>query len=92
MKSIIVTSIAASSLFAGLAIAEPPSYTVIDLGTLGGTYSYGYGINNAGWVSGGGCEPDPDRRRVPNRLPLEQGKRYAGPRHTGRTKQRGGRT
>src|ERR1700730_11578498 len=57
MKSIIVTSIAASSLFAGLAIAEPPRYTVIDLGTLGGTYSYGYGINNAGWVSGGAATP-----------------------------------
>jgi probable HAF family extracellular repeat protein len=57
MKSIIVTSIAASSLFAGLAIAEPASYTVIDLGTLGGTYSYGYGINNAGWVSGGAATP-----------------------------------
>jgi probable HAF family extracellular repeat protein len=57
MKSIIVTSIAASTLCAGLAIAEPPSYTVIDLGTLGGTYSYGYGINNAGWVSGGAATP-----------------------------------
>ena len=32
---------------------EPSRYTVTDLGTLGGTYSYGYGINNAGVVSGG---------------------------------------
>ena len=76
MNSIIVNSIVATSLFAGLAIAEPVRYTVIDLGTLGGTYSFAYGINNAGWVSGG-LRPRP---------------RYTGPRHTGRTKQRGGRT
>src|ERR1700730_10687102 len=57
MKSIIVTSIAASSLFAGLTIAQPVRYTVIDLGTLGGTYSFAYGVNNAGWVSGGAATP-----------------------------------
>jgi probable HAF family extracellular repeat protein len=32
---------------------ESSHYIVTDLGTLGGTYSYGYGINNAGVVSGG---------------------------------------
>jgi probable HAF family extracellular repeat protein len=29
-----------------------PRYAVIDLGTLGGTYSNAYGINNNGWVTG----------------------------------------
>lgn len=32
---------------------QPPPYKVIDLGTLGGTYSYAYGLNNAGIVAGG---------------------------------------
>lgn len=31
----------------------PRRYKVIDLGTLGGTYSYAYGLNNAGVVAGG---------------------------------------
>jgi uncharacterized membrane protein len=30
---------------------EHARYTVTDLGTLGGSYSYGYGINDAGVVS-----------------------------------------
>src|SRR5271170_5947778 len=49
MKTILI-----SILLAALAEAQPaPRYTVTDLGTLGGTYSYGYGINSAGWVAGG---------------------------------------
>jgi len=57
MKTI-VTSIAAGSLLAALAAAQPqPSYSVIDLGTLGGTYSFGFGINNAGDVAGAAATP-----------------------------------
>jgi len=32
--------------------AQPQSYTVIDLGTLGGTFSFGGGVNQQGWVNG----------------------------------------
>src|SRR5437899_13084135 len=41
------------ALLATLAMAQRTRYTVTDLGTLGGTYSYAYGINNAGAVAGG---------------------------------------
>jgi probable HAF family extracellular repeat protein len=34
-----------------------PHYTVTDLGTLGGTYSSAYGINNVGVVAGGAATP-----------------------------------
>jgi uncharacterized membrane protein len=54
----ILTSIAAGSWLAALAAAQPqPRYTVIDLGTLGGTYSIGFGINNAGDVAGAAATP-----------------------------------
>jgi probable HAF family extracellular repeat protein len=57
MKSImtlITAGIAASSLLAALAVAQPPPhYTITDLGVLGtGNSSAGYGINDAGWVTG----------------------------------------
>ena len=53
MKTIL-TSIGAGTLLAALAVAQTPRYTVTDLGVLpGGTYSYSYGMNSAGWVSGG---------------------------------------
>ncbi|MBV9498532.1 MAG: hypothetical protein JO138_04080 [Acidobacteriaceae bacterium] len=34
-----------------------PRYEVVDLGTFGGNYSYGYGINEVGWVAGGAATP-----------------------------------
>ena len=37
--------------------AQGPRYAVTDLGALGGTYSYAYGMNNAGVVSGGAATP-----------------------------------
>jgi len=62
MKSKILTSITAMTIFVALAVPirlaaqeqkqDLPRYIVIDLGTLGGTYSIAYGINNSGWVSG----------------------------------------
>ncbi len=35
-----------------------PRYTVVDLGTLGGTYSLAGGLSNSGWVEGYSTLPD----------------------------------
>lgn len=57
MKTIL-TWIAAGALFAALATAQPqPRYTVLDLGTLGGAYSFAFGINNGGEVAGAAATP-----------------------------------
>jgi probable HAF family extracellular repeat protein len=62
MKSRILICITAITLFAALAVRvrlaaqeqkqDLPRYTVIDLGTLGGTYSLAGGLSNSGWVEG----------------------------------------
>jgi probable HAF family extracellular repeat protein len=57
MKSGTLTCITAITLFAALATplqltAQHTRYTVTDLGTLGGTFSLGAGINNRGSVTG----------------------------------------
>jgi len=62
MKSTFLISISAVSLLAALATPvqpaaqeqkqQPPQYTVIDLGTLGGTFSEALDVNNRGLVSG----------------------------------------
>ena len=58
MKSIL-TSIAAGSLLAALAIAQPaPRYTITDLVTLGGTFNQATFLNNHGLVTGLASLPD----------------------------------
>jgi len=65
MNSTIRTAAIATILFAALGPAQqlgaqerasPSRYRVIDLGTLGGTFSVGNTINNLGWVMGGSNE------------------------------------
>src|SRR3954469_17253816 len=72
MKSTVLTRIAGATLFAVLAMPAQiiaqgeqhhkrerfPHYRIKDLGTLGGTYSYAYGLNNAGQVAGGSATPN----------------------------------
>jgi probable HAF family extracellular repeat protein len=58
LLTVLVTSavVIVTTMLGLVARAQAPNdarYVVTDLGTLGGTYSYGYGINNAGIVSGG---------------------------------------
>jgi hypothetical protein len=79
MKTI-VTSIAASSLLAALALAQPLRYTVTDLGTLpGGTYSQPFAITNNGLVGGTASLPDGTQHAVLwyKRLKLDIGKPWA---------------
>jgi probable HAF family extracellular repeat protein len=62
MKSRVLTLFTGMTLFAALAIPvrlaaqgqnqELARYTVTDLGTLGGTWSWGGGLSNSGWVEG----------------------------------------
>jgi probable HAF family extracellular repeat protein len=54
IKTLITGGIAAGSMFAALAIAQPaPHYTVTDLGTLGsGTYSSANNVSNDGFLVG----------------------------------------
>jgi probable HAF family extracellular repeat protein len=51
-KSILLSAIVISILLIQVAFATPPRYEVIDLGTLGGTYSRAFAINDAGQVVG----------------------------------------
>src|SRR5262249_10854260 len=37
--------------------SEPTRYTILDIGTLGGTFSAARGINDKGWVSGSSTLP-----------------------------------
>jgi probable HAF family extracellular repeat protein len=60
MKSRTLTCIITITLFTALAAAVPlsaqgqaiPQFTVKDLGTLGGTFSWATALNNKGWVVG----------------------------------------
>ena len=62
MKSRTLMWFTTMTLFAALATpvrlaAQQPPYTIIDLGTLGGTFSAGDSINNKDWVVGGATLP-----------------------------------
>jgi probable HAF family extracellular repeat protein len=64
MKTIL-TSIAASTLLATLAIAQPqPHYTVTDLGPMGSPFSQATFVNNNGLVTGVEAAPDGTQHAV----------------------------
>lgn len=48
MISLFVTILVLASCISAGAV----TYTISDLGTLGGTYTYSYSINNSGWITG----------------------------------------
>ena len=53
-------SLLAALLMSAATVAQTPSpskYTILDLGTLGGTYSHGLAINTAGQVTGNASLP-----------------------------------
>lgn len=58
---ILISSIVASAMLVGLNAEgqrpTPAGYTVTDLGTLGGSYSFAYSINGVGTVAGGAATP-----------------------------------
>jgi probable HAF family extracellular repeat protein len=57
MKTI-VTSIAAASLFAAFALAQPPHYTVTDLGAVGATPGQPFFVAPNGLIGGAAAAPD----------------------------------
>jgi probable HAF family extracellular repeat protein len=57
MKTI-VTSIAAASLFAAFALAQPPHYTVTDLGVVGATPGQPFFVAPNGLIGGAAAAPD----------------------------------
>src|ERR1022692_283271 len=57
MKTI-MTSIAASSLFAAFAMAQTPSYTVTDLGAVGGTPGQAFYVAPNGLIAGAAAAPN----------------------------------
>jgi len=51
--SVAITLLAVSVLVLPAAAQQPARYVITDLGTLGGSYSFGYGLSDSGLVAGG---------------------------------------